>query len=122
VQSCTARGYPVAQITKEIARAVNDSRPKLLALLKVRQTSPIAVEHQDCLSRFGFRYPETLQEKQGRTIEVVHVAEKGTEDLIADVGAIVYAFTARLYGQRRAKRTTARLIQELQGEDTHETR
>ena len=52
----------------------------------------------------------------------MHVAENDTEELIAVVGAIVSALTARLYGQRRAKRKTARLIQELQGEDTHETR
>ena|ERR1700693_1658977 len=30
---CTVRGYQVAQVVKEIASGVNDSRPKLLALL-----------------------------------------------------------------------------------------
>jgi putative resolvase len=34
VQYCTVRGYQVTQIVKEIASGVNDSRPKLLALLK----------------------------------------------------------------------------------------
>jgi putative resolvase len=53
------RGYQVVQITKEIASAVNDSRPKFLALLKDRQTTRIVVEHQDRLTRFGFRYLET---------------------------------------------------------------
>jgi putative resolvase len=122
VQYCTVRGYQVAQITKEIASGVNDSRPKLLALLKDRQTSRIVVEHQDRLTRFGFRYLETLLELQGRTIEVVNVAENDQEDLIADLVAIVYSFTARLYGQRRAKRQTERILQELQAEDKHETR
>jgi len=122
VQYCTVRGYQVAQITKEIASGVNESRPKLLALLKDRQTSRIVVEHQDRLTRFGFRYLETLLELQGRTIEVVNVAENDQEDLIADLVAIVYSFTARLYGQRRAKRQTERILQELQAEDKHETR
>jgi len=122
VQYCTVRGYQVAQITKEIASGVNESRPKLLALLKDRQTTRIVVEHQDRLTRFGFRYLETLLELQGRTIEVVNVAENDQEDLIADLVAIVYSFTARLYGQRRAKRQTERILQELQGEDKHETR
>ncbi len=122
VQYCTVRGYQVAQITKEIASGVNESRPKLLALLKDRQTTRIVVEHQDRLTRFGFRYLETLLELQGRTIEVVNVAENDQEDLIADLVAIVYLFTARLYGQRRAKRQTERILQELQGEDKHETR
>ena|SRR6266571_490090 len=122
VQYCTVRGYQVAQITKEMASGVNESRPKLLALLKDRQTTRIVVEHQDRLTRFGFRYLETLLELQGRTIEVVNVAENDQEDLIADLVAIVYSFTARLYGQRRAKRQTERILQELQAEDKHETR
>jgi putative resolvase len=69
------------------------------------------------LTRFGFRYLETLLELQGRTIEVVNVAENDQEDLMADLVAIVYSFTARLYGQRRAKRKTERLVQELQTEE-----
>jgi predicted site-specific integrase-resolvase len=114
---CTTRGYQVAQVVKEIASGVNESRPKLLSLLKDQQATRIVVEHKDRLTRFGFRYLETLLEIQGRTIEVVNVAENDKEDLIADLVAIVYSFTARLYGQRRAKRKTERLVQELQAEE-----
>ena len=117
VQYCTVRGYQVAQIVKEIASGVNDSRPKLLALLKDPRTTRIVVEHKDRLTRFGFRYLETLLEVQGRTIEVVNVAENDKEDLIADLVAIVYSFTARLYGQPRGKRKTERIVQELQAEE-----
>jgi len=117
VQYCTVRGYQVTLIVKEIASGVNDSCPKLLALLKDHQTTRIVVEHKDRLTRFGFRYLETLLELQGRTIEVVNVAENDKEDLIADLVAIVYSFTARLYGQRRAKRKTERIVQELQAEE-----
>jgi predicted site-specific integrase-resolvase len=117
VQYCTVRGYQVTQIVKEIASGVNDSRPKLLALLKDQQTTRIVVEHQDRLTRFGFRYLETLLALQGRTIEVVNVAENDKEDLFADLVAIVYSFTARLYGQRRAKRKTERIVRELQTEE-----
>ena len=45
---------------KEIASGVNESRSKLLALLKDHQTTQIVVEHKDRLTRFGFRYLETL--------------------------------------------------------------
>jgi putative resolvase len=44
---------------KEIASGVNDSRPKLLTLLKDRQTTRIVVEHKGRVTRFGFRYLET---------------------------------------------------------------
>ena len=117
VQYCTVRGYQVAQVVKEIASSVNDSRPKLLALLKDPLATRIVVEHKDRLTRFGFRYLETLLEVQGRTIEVVNMGENDKEDLIADLVAIVYSFTARLYGQRRANRTTERIVQELQAEE-----
>lgn len=46
-------------------------------------------------------------------MEVVNMAENDKEDLIADLVAIVYSFTARLYGQLRAKRKTEHLVQEL---------
>ena len=48
------------------------------------------------------------------------MAENDKEDLIADLVAIVYSFTARLYGQRRAKRKTERLVQELQAKEDAE--
>jgi putative resolvase len=114
---CTVRGYQVAQVVKEIASGVNDSRPKLLALLKDTSVTRIVVEHRDRLTRFGFQYLEALLQAQGRIIEVVNLAQNDTEDLIADLVAIVYSFTARLYGQRRAKRKTARIAAELRGEE-----
>ena len=114
---CTVRGYQVAQLIKEIASGVNDSRPKLLALLKDQTATRIVVEHKDRLTRFGFRYLETLLEIQGRTIEVVNVAENDKEDLIADLVAIVYSFTARLYGQRRAKHKTEAIVAQSKQEE-----
>jgi putative resolvase len=112
-QYCTTRGYQVAQEVKEVTSGVNDSHPKRLALLKDNQTIRIVFDHNDRFTRFGFRFLETLLELQDRTIEVVNVAENDKEDLIADLGAIVYSFTARLSGQRRAKRKTERIVQEL---------
>jgi len=117
MQYSTVRGYQVAQVVKEIASGVNDSRPKLLSLLRDISITRIVVEHKDRLTRFGFRYLETLLENQGRTIEVVNVAENDKEDLLADLVAIVYSFTARLYGQRRAKRKTEAFVEQLQSED-----
>ena len=114
---CEARGYQVSQVVKEIASGVNDSRPKLLSLLKDTSITRIVVEHKDRLTRFGFRYLETLLETQGRTIEVVNIAENDKDDLIADLVAIVYSFTARLYGQRRARRKTEALVEQLKSED-----
>jgi predicted site-specific integrase-resolvase len=118
VAYCTARGYQVAKVVEEVGSGVNDSRPKLLALLEDQRIDLIVVEHKDRLTRFGFRYLDTLLTAQGRAIEVVNQAENGaengTEDLLADLAAIVYSFCARLYGQRRAKRKTEVIVRELE--------
>jgi predicted site-specific integrase-resolvase len=114
---CTAKGYQVAKVVKEIGSGVNDSRPKLLTMLADQSINLIVVEHKDRLTRFGFRYIETLLKGQGRSVEVVNVAENGTEDLLADLVSIIYSFCARLYGQRRAKRKTEKIVAELEKGD-----
>lgn len=118
VAYCTAKGYQVVKVVKEIGSGVNDSRPKFLALLEDQSINLIVVEHKDRGTRFGFRYIETLLRVHGRGIEVVNQAENGTEDLLADLISIIYSFCARLYGQRRAKRKTEKIVAELEkGED-----
>jgi putative resolvase len=107
-------------VVKEVGSGVNDARPKLLALLEDQGIGLIVVEHKDRLTRFGFRYLDTLLKAQGRAIEVVNQAQNGTEDLLADLRAIVYSFCARLYGQRRAKRTTEGIVRELEAQGERE--
>lgn len=104
----------MAKVVKEVGSGVNDARPKLLTLLADNGISLIVVEHKDRLTRFGFGYLDTLLTTHGRAIEVVNQAENGTEDLLADLTAIVYSFCARLYGQRRAKRKTEAIVRELE--------
>jgi putative resolvase len=113
---CTARGYQVAKVVKEVGSGVNDARPKFLALLEDQSIGLIVIEHKDRATRFGFRYLEILLKTQGRMIEVVSQAENNTEDLLADLTAIIYSFCARLYGQRQAKRKTEKIVQELEAE------
>ncbi len=111
---CLAKGYHVQKVVKEVGSGVNDSRPKLLALLEDTTISLIVVEHKDRLTRFGFRSIETLLQGQGRQIEVVNQADNETEDVLADLTSIIYSLCARLYGQRRAKRKTEKIVAELE--------
>lgn len=114
---CAARGYQVTHIVKEIGSGVNDSRPKLLKLLTNPAVNLIVVEHKDRLTRFGFTYIEQLLTMQGRRIEVINQAENGKDDLIQDFASIVTSFCTRLYGQRRCKRKTERIIAELRSNE-----
>jgi predicted site-specific integrase-resolvase len=86
----------------------------LLASLQEQSIGLTVVEHKDRITRFGFRYLDTLLQSQGWAIEVVNQAENGTEDLPDDLTAIIYSFCARLYGQRRAKRKTEVIVRELE--------
>jgi putative resolvase len=117
VAYASARGYQVSQVVKEIGSGVNDNRPKFLALLSDPSIGRIVIEHKDRGTRSGFRYIETLLKTTGREIEVVNMAENSTEDLLSDLTSIIYSFCARLYGQRRAKRKTEKIVQELEAPD-----
>lgn len=99
---------------------MNEARPKLLTLLTDPTFTLIVLEHKGRLTRFGFNRPsgvEQLLKMPGRRIEVIRlnngVAENSKEDLVQDFVSIVTRFCARLYGQRRSKRKTERLIAEL---------
>jgi len=111
---CAAKGYPIAACVKEIGSGVNDTRPKLMKLITDPTIQLIVVEHKDRLTRFGFNYLEKLLAMQGRRIEVINWVDVGKEDLIQDFVSIITSFCARLYGQRRSKRKTERIIAELQ--------
>lgn len=114
VNYCMAKGWQVHQIIKEVGSGVNDGRQKFIELLGDTTVTKIVVEHKDRATRFGFNYIETLLKAQGRQIEVVNLADNGKEDLMQDLVSIIYSFSARMYGQRRAKRKTEAIVKELQ--------
>jgi putative resolvase len=113
IDYANAKGYQTAFNIKEIGSGLNDSRPKLLELLSNKNIDIILVEHKDRLTRFGFKYIETLMELQGRKIEVINNLDDDKDDLIQDFISVITSFCARIYGQRRSKRSTEKLIKEL---------
>ena len=119
-QFANAKGWRVVRVEKEIASGVNDSRPKMLALLKdAHKYDYIIVEHKDRLTRFGFNIIINII----NNIYVINEVDTEEQGLMEDLVAIITSFCARLYGQRRSKRKTERLILELtNGEETQETK
>jgi putative resolvase len=110
---CAAKGYKVSRVITEVGSGINDTRKQWLSLLQDRMVRIIVVEHKDRFTRFGFTGYKTLLNADGRDIEVVNDAENGREDLLQDLVSIITSFCARLYGQRRCKRKTEKIIQEL---------
>lgn len=113
ISYCNAKGYKVEKVVKEIGSGLNDNRQKLEKLLTDETIGIIVVEHKDRLARFGLNYIEKLLGMQGRKIEIVNNMQGEREDLMQDFVSIITSFCARLYGQRRGKRNTEKLIKEL---------
>lgn len=97
------RGYRIVKSIKEVGSGLDDSRTKLVKLL----TDPteydiLLVEHKDRLARFGFNYIDTLLKSMNKRVEVANASDENS-NLVEDMISIVYSFSARLYGSRRAK-------------------
>jgi len=112
-QYAIAKGYQIKEVIKEIGSGINDNRTKLNKLLENEKPTKIIVEHKDRLTRLGFNYISTLLKRVDCEIEVVNEVDNDKEDIIQDFTSIITSFCARIYGQRRNKRKTEKLIREL---------
>ncbi len=111
-----ARGYQIYQVVKEIGSGLNDNRPKLAKVLTDSHYNILIVEHKDRLARFGTNYLELLLKEMGKTVEIVNHTEDKQDELMEDLIAIITSFCSRLYGLRRSKRKTAKIIAELKAQ------
>jgi putative resolvase len=114
---CTAKGYQIIRVVKEVGSGVNDNRRKLVDLLNKDDYSIIVCEHKDRLSRVGFNYLKVLLNQLGRDIEVVNLATERTDDLMHDFVSIITSFSARLYSIRRRTRKTECIVKCLKEDE-----
>ena len=110
-----AKGYKITNEVKEVGSGLNDKRKKLTWILENRENYDfIIVEHKDRLTRFGFNYLETFMKSHKKEIEVINDVSNNKEDLIQDFILIITSFCARIYGQRKSRRKTEKIIKELE--------
>ena len=109
-QYCNAKGWIVNSVIKECGSGLNDNRPKLLKVLTDPKVTRIVVEHKDRLTRFGFNYIKELYKGE---IVVINEVESEEHELMQDFISLVTSFCARIYGRRRSKRKTEKIIAEL---------
>lgn len=110
IQYATARGWQIVEVVKEVGSGVNDQRKKLEHLLQGASWNILLVEHKDRLTRFGFHHFDTLLPLLGKRIEVVNVATDSQANLMEDLVAVIYSFSARMYGLRRSRHTTEHIV------------
>lgn len=114
-QYCTANGWQIKKTFKEIASGLNDQRPQLIKMINnIDNFDLIVVEHKDRLTRIGFNYFETFYPNK---FHVINETKNKEDDLMQDLVAIVTSFCARLYGQRKGKRKTEKIINTLKSND-----
>ncbi len=111
-----ARGYQIYKVVKEVGSGLNDNRQQLAKILVDDNYNVLIVEHKARLARFGTNYLNILLEKTGKKLEIVNLADNGKDELMEDLIAIITSFCARLYGLRRSKRKTEKIIEELNNE------
>lgn len=113
-----AKGYQIVREIKEIGSGLSDNRSKLNYLLenKLNEFEILLVEHKDRLTRFGFNYIDILLKTHNKKIEVINLVNNNKEDLIQDFVSVITSFCVRIYGQRRSKRKTEKIIKELKDE------
>lgn len=114
---CAAKGYQVKQIVTETGSGLNDKRPKLESLLTDYSIKIIVAEHTDRIAIFGLNYINKLLEMQGRRFEIINSSNDDKKELIDDFVAIITSFCARIYGHRRSKRKTEKIIEKLRNEE-----
>lgn len=118
VDFCAAKGWVVAKIVKEIGSGLNDKRPKFLEIIEDKSITRIVVEHKDRFGRFGLEPIRRLLAMNGKELFIINEADSSKEDLIQDFVSIITSFCARVYGQRRTKKATEKLIKELEKDET----
>lgn len=118
IDYANANGYRVHEVIKEIGSGLNDNRPKLNKLLQSSKPTVLIVEHKDRLTRFGYKYIKLLCDKIECKIEIINEIDNDTQDLMQDFVSLVTSFCARLYGLRRCKRKTEKLINELENNNS----
>ena len=111
---CMANGWTVNRVIKEVGSGLNDNRSKLNSVLNGDDNvQRLVFEHKDRLTRFGYRYIQIIARLRGIELVCVNAAEEDKDDLMQDFTSIITSFCARIYGQRRGKRKTEQLTDDL---------
>jgi predicted site-specific integrase-resolvase len=116
ISYCNAKGYKVSSVVTEIGSGLNDERKKLEKVLLDKSINFIVVEHKDRLARFGLNYIQKLLSLDNRKIEIINPQSNDEDDLMQDFVSIITSFVSRLYGRRRSKRATEKIIKEVTNE------
>lgn len=106
---CIEQGFDVTQVYSEVASSINEDRQQLNRMLKQIQDKKVkylVIEYKDRLARFGYAYLEHFCSSHGvKIIPIENNMERCLNgEMAEDIISIITSFSARLYGQRGAKK------------------
>ena len=96
-------------VLKEVGSGLNDGRVQLQKLLHMvcrGEVRNVYITYKDRLTRFGYRYLETIFALHGVSIIVVkdrEVEKQVYEELVEDMLSLLASFSGKLYGLRGKK-------------------
>lgn len=116
VQYAKDNEYQVLEVYEEVASGINENRRQLIRLMKKVSDEDVDIvlaEYKDRIARFGYEYIKRFCKSHKATIELIeHTKEKTlNEEMVEDMISIITSFSARLYGQRGAKKIKNKLMQ-----------
>ena len=107
IEHITGLQNPV--VLKEVGSGLNDGRVQLQKLLRMvcqGEVRNVYVTYKDRLTRFGYRYLETIFALHGVSIIVVRdkeVEKQVYQELVEDMLSLLASFSGKLYGLRGKK-------------------
>jgi putative resolvase len=109
IQFAKEKGYHVVEIYEEVASGINENRRQMNRLLRKVSDDDIHIvlaEYKDRIARFGYEYIERYCKSHKTTIELIEQQEEKNlnEEMLQDMISIITSFSARLYGQRGARK------------------
>lgn len=107
-------------LIKDSASGLNENRKglqKLIALAQEGKITDIAITTQDRLTRFGYKYLETLFTQNNVKIHILNQTENTTpeQELLDDFMALIASFSGRFY-KLRTKENKQKLLEKAQKE------
>ena len=110
---CSAKGYVLHEVHKEIGSALNYNRKKYIDLYNQvvdKQIDRIIIEYKDRLLRIGFEDFERLCKIFGTELIVADYSESTSldkskqQEITEDLMSIIHHFSMRIYSSRKRKK------------------
>jgi putative resolvase len=103
------KGYEIVEVYEEVASGMNENRRQLNRLMKKVSQDDIDIvlaEYKDRVARFGYEYIYRYCKSHKTNIELIESQKDQSlnEEMVEDMISIITSFSARLYGQRGARK------------------